>query len=221
MGRIKVFLVCLIWLKQLTHIKELELAFPQHKFILLILSTSNKVSIFPAFFNKPQKMKHFFVLIFLQIFHYQSAVGFNINPWSGDNQPEIFSWPTYKNPELPPPYQKCSKDSFGQMSSVEVIPCPSTKRCPLVKGSNVTLNLEFIPSFPANRVVGSIAGVFNSYLPSAGFGKPEVNHHHIKKQSNCRELFQIHHIDYHIFFTNPGFVCFKTSRVPRDAWKTL
>jgi hypothetical protein len=110
-------------------------------------------------------------LILFQIFY--STCAFTLNPWAGPEN--AFNFPTYKNPVLKAPYKACAKDMYGVMKQVDVTGCENKNRCPLERGSNVTLKFEFIPSFPANTVVGTLAGVLNSYFPSIPFGKPEVS----------------------------------------------
>lgn len=117
-------------------------------------------------------MKFFQVFICVQVISY--TMGFSLNPWASNNLPDILNFPVFENIELRAPYRNCSKDTLGVMKRVEVIPCPSLERCPLVKSSTVTLNLEFIPSFAATKVVGSLAGIIKPYLPAVSFDNPEV-----------------------------------------------
>jgi len=78
------------------------------------------------------------------------------------------------NPFLRAPYQVCSQNAKGILKRVEVIPCDGTDFCPLVKGTNVTLDAEFISNIPSNKLIGSIYGKMSAFWPIR-FGQPEVH----------------------------------------------
>jgi hypothetical protein len=79
----------------------------------------------------------------------------------------------FENQYLRAPYKPCSDNRNGILRKVEVIPCESEERCPLVKGTNITLDVEFVSNVPASKLIGSLAGKLNSYI-TLPFGQPEV-----------------------------------------------
>jgi len=116
----------------------------------------------------------------LLLFLLTEITAYSFNPWNWRNpEPMPPAMPTMDpsfNQFLRAPYKTCSAGTSGIMKKVEVTPCDSLDRCPLHRGTNITLHFEFIPSFPAKTVVGSLFGVLNSPipLPAIKFGKPEV-----------------------------------------------
>src|SRR4051812_31962085 len=73
--------------------------------------------------------------------------------------------PSERGPRLlQSPYKPCNADtSNGVMENVEVVPCDGTDRCPLVKGTNVTLLFDFVPKIAPQNVTGSVAGVLGFF----------------------------------------------------------
>jgi len=122
-----------------------------------------KVSAFPAIL----------LVLFQLVSNIAVVEGFSLNPWA-ETPADNFKFIKMSNPNFTLPYRTCTKDTYGMMENVVVEPCEGNKNlCYLVKGTNVSLILTFQPTFPARKVVGSLAGVVSKYLPPVKFGKPE------------------------------------------------
>lgn len=102
--------------------------------------------------------------------------GFN---WGWATEPQNFT-KVVTSPEvlrrypLQYPFRQCSAEMEGVMTRLHIYPC-SGERCKLIRGNNVTLDLEFISNIPATSLEGSLSAIFTRWFSPLSLGEPQVS----------------------------------------------